>query len=71
MKTQSFTVTLTFSDKITSDEDVATITQNILNSLVHTANTSGISPDEGDSYTTRIEVEPQFLLEAKVEVLIP
>lgn len=70
MKTQTFTVTLTFSEKVSSDDDIKKIAENIANSLEHTADTAGISPDDADYYTTKIEVTPQFLPEAKVSVII-
>lgn len=70
MKTQTFTVTLTFSEKVSSDDDIKKIAENIANSLEHTADIAGISPDDADYYTTKIEVTPQFLPEAKVSVII-
>jgi len=68
MKTQTFTVTLTFSEKMASDEDIKEIARNIADSLSHTAHTAGLAPDGADGYTTVIEVTPQFLPEAKVRI---
>lgn len=70
MKTQTFTVKLTFSEKMTSDEDIKEIAQNIADAIKHAADTSGIAPEEADGYTTEIEVTPQFLPEAKVTVIV-
>lgn len=70
-KTQTFSVTLTFSDKITSDEDIKIITDNIAKGLQDVANHLGLAPDESDFYTTKIEVTPQFLPEAKIIILTP
>jgi hypothetical protein len=38
-------VTLEFADEIISFENKSTVLQNIIDSIVHTANTSGIAPD--------------------------
>ena len=55
----AFSVTLTFSDKITSDEDVMAITNNIVRAIESEVNHgAGISPDESDYYTTQIQVKP-------------
>lgn len=70
-KTQTFTVTLTFSEKVTSDEDVAIITHNIALGLQDVADHQGLSPDDAEYYTTKIEVTPQFLPELKFEILTP
>lgn len=70
MKTQTFTVKLTFSEKMTSDEDIKEIAQNIAESLKHTSHTAGLAPDGADGYTTEIEVTPQFLPEASVKLSI-
>ncbi len=70
MKTQSFTVTLTFSNKITSDDDIKEITRNIADALKHSADTYGLAPESADGFTTVIEVTPEFLPKAKVRIPI-
>ena len=64
MKKHTFTVTLTFDSKITSDQDIKKIAENIADSLRHTADTAGISPDD-EHCTYKIEVDNQFLPEAR------
>jgi hypothetical protein len=65
MKKHTFTVTLTFDGKITSDEDIKTLAQNIAESLKHTADTVGLAPVESETCTYKIEVENEFLPEAR------
>ena len=60
-KTHTFLVTLTFSDKITSDEDIKTITNNIAGGLQDVADHQGLAPDDAEFYTTKVEVTPPFL----------
>lgn len=61
-KKLSFTVTLTFSDKIQDDTCINEIAQNIVRAIKSEANNGmGITPDYSDSYTEKIEVKPQFL----------
>lgn len=61
MKTQTFTVTLTFSDDIKWSQ-AKQITENIADSLKHTVDTSGICPDDVDYFTEKIEVTNNDLL---------
>ena len=68
MKKHTFTVTLTFADKITSDEEIQELAQNVANAVTAFADTAGIAPEASESYLTSIEVTPQFLPEAKIEV---
>lgn len=61
-KKLSFTVTLTFSDKIQGDTCINKIAQNIARAIKSEANNGmGIAPGYSDSYTEKIEVKPQFL----------
>ena len=68
MKKHTFTVTLKFADKITSDEEIQELAQNVANAVTAFADTAGIAPEASESYLTGIEVTPQFLPEAKVKV---
>jgi len=64
-KKLSFTVTLEFYDKVTSDEDIVVITNNIARAIEREVNNGyGIVPENGDNYTKSIEVKPQFLEDA-------
>lgn len=64
-RTEKFIVELEFDSKVTSDEDLGTIAQNIADSIKHIAGTSGISPDDADYYTQKIYVRPWYLNETK------
>ena len=66
MKIHQFIVTLTFDGKITSNEEIQQLAQNIADSLKHTSDTAGLTPDDSETYTSKIEVTPQFLPDAKV-----
>ena len=61
-KKLSFTVTLTFADKIVDDNDIKEIAKNIARAIKNEANNGqGITTDYSDTYTEKIEVKPQFL----------
>jgi hypothetical protein len=66
MKKHKFNVELEFDSKIVSDEDIFEIMTNILDSLVHTANTANIVPYLSDNYTTKITVSNDFI-QSKIE----
>jgi len=68
MKKHTFTVTIQFADKITADEEIQELAQNIANAVTAFADTTGIAPEASESYLTGVEVTPQFLPEAKVKV---
>ena len=71
MKTLNFTVSLTFADKITDDSDILEIASNIARAIRNEVeNGQGITTDFSDTYTTEIEVTPQFIDETiKVTIL--
>ena len=71
MKTLNFTVSLTFADKITDDSDILEIASNIARAIRNEVeNGQGIATDFSDTYTTEIEVTPQFIDETiKVTIL--
>ena len=64
MKKLSFTVTITFEDKITDDKEILEVAKNIANAIKHEADTAGIAPEASETYTKEIEVKPQFLDES-------
>lgn len=66
MKIHQFIVTLKFDGKITSDEEIQQLAQNIAESLKHTSDTAGLAPDGADTFTTEIDVIPDFLPDARV-----
>lgn len=62
MKELQFTITLGFSNKITDDNDIMQIAQNIARAIVCEINNGeGIAPQNSDLYTLGGEVKPQFI----------
>jgi len=53
-------VNLVFSEKINTDEDIQEIVTNVLNGLVREVNGIGLSPENSDVFTMRIEVNEPF-----------
>jgi len=68
MKKHTFTVTLTFSGKITSDEDIKELADNIARGLQDVANHQGLAPESSEEFTKIIEVVPVNFPEAKVTI---
>lgn len=66
MKTLKFNVELEFDSKIISDEDIFEVMANILDSLVHTVNTSNLVPENSSNFTTKITVSND-LIQSKIE----
>lgn len=60
-KIQTFSVTLTFSDDIVGDDELMEIANNVARAIQLETNGLGISPADSDSFTTKVEVTPQFL----------
>ena len=68
MKKMSFTVNVSFSEKINSDEEIKEIAQGIAEAIQSHVDTAGLAPEMSDAFTTEIEVIPQDLPEAKIIV---
>jgi len=66
-KDLTFRVELTFSEKVTSDDDIMEIAQNIADALKSHANTAGLAPEGGDSFTEIIRVTPNYLNKTIIE----
>lgn len=49
-KKLTFTVTVEFEDKITDDNEVAEVAQNIVNAITSHADTAGIAPEASETY---------------------
>jgi hypothetical protein len=62
-KTLTFTVTLKFESKITDDNDVIQVAENIARAIVSETNGLGIAPQNGDTYLQNVEVKPMYLEE--------
>ena len=57
-----FTVSITFSEKVTDDQDILDIAKNIARAIKNEAEEgNGIRTDFTDAFTEEIEVTPQFL----------
>ena len=57
-----FTVSITFSEKVTDDQDILDIAKNIAIAIKNEAvEGNGITTDFTDAFTEEIEVKPQFL----------
>lgn len=62
MKKVQFTVTLEFADKISDDNEIIEVANNIARAIVNEANHGGgIAPDACDSFTVSGFIKPQFL----------
>ena len=61
MKKITFTVTVEFADKISSDEEIQEVAENIARAIRNEANTIGIAPDDSETFTEDIEVSSDVL----------
>jgi len=68
-KNLRFIVTLSFSEKITDDNEIMEVAKNIADAIKVQADGYGISPEDSDGFITKIEVKPQFL-EETVEIVL-
>jgi len=66
MKKHQFMVELEFEDKISGDDEIKEIMQNILESLKHCCDTAGLAPEDSETFTTKITVSNSIINE-KVE----
>jgi hypothetical protein len=70
MKKLTFSVTVEFAEKITSDNDVLQVAKNIAAAIVDETNGMGIAPQDSDNYTKLVSVTPQFINETVTESCI-
>ena len=56
MKKLTFTVSLTFEDKIVDDNEIQEVGKKIADALKHEANTLGLAPEESETFTREIDV---------------
>ena len=69
MKTHTFTVTLTFSEKVTDDEAIKEMAYKIADTLRNECDSgNGLAPELSDSFTEKIEVTNDSLPEARTIV---
>ena len=60
MKTVQLNLNITFQDSINDDAEIAEIMQNVLLALNHAACTSGIAPENSETFTKKVEVTDKF-----------
>jgi hypothetical protein len=56
-----FTVTLEFADKITDDNEIIEVANNIARAISSEVSSMGIAPEDSDNYTVGGTIKPQFL----------
>jgi len=56
-KEVKFMVTIVTSEKITSDDDINEMSQNIANAIVNEAKTAGITPEVTDAFSEIVYVK--------------
>jgi hypothetical protein len=67
-KAFTFAVTLSLSEGLSDDEAIKEMTENIADALKHAAQETGLAPEKSDAFVTHINVQPEFLPEAAVDV---
>lgn len=61
MKNLEFNIELEFDNEIYSDNEIEEVMNNILQSLVHTTNTSFLAPENSDNFTKKITVSNNLI----------
>lgn len=62
-----FSVELSFSDKVTTAEEIKEIRDKILSALVREVDAGmGLAPEDAEVYTQHIRVTPQYLNETAI-----
>jgi hypothetical protein len=64
MKHVQFTVTIEFTDKVTDDNELMEVAENIARVIKLEVGGMGISPENSEALTETIEVAPHFLGES-------
>ena len=59
MKKLTFTVSVEFADKVTSDNEINEVADNVLKALVNEVNGNGLAPEESETFTTKVNVSNQ------------
>jgi hypothetical protein len=57
MKTIAFIVEIQVSDKISDDNEINEMSQNIADAIVHASGTAGICPEASEAYTEIVYVK--------------
>ncbi len=61
MKKVILTLTLEFADGICDDSDLQELADNVTDSIMHTADTAGISPHNSDTYLVSVTASNDVL----------
>ena len=64
MRTINLDVKLRFNQKVTSDEEIQVIMDNVLAAIKNQEGIAGVLPDAGDNYVKSVEVGHKFLGES-------
>ena len=60
MKILTFTLSITFSDKIQNDDEILEVANNVATALVRQAENGLIAPESSDGYTKSVRIEERF-----------
>ena len=71
MKKVVLTITLTFADKVSSDEDLQEVAENIADAIKHASNTYKIAPENSDTFLTAVEVSSDVLEVSATRQIVP
>jgi hypothetical protein len=69
-KTLTFSVEITFADKITDDNQIIEIAQNIADAVKQQAQHGNIVSEDSDTYSEIVRVTPQYINLTIIEHII-
>ena len=70
MRKLTFTVTVEFANKITDDNEINEVANNIAKAIVDRANHEGIAPENSDNYTESVEIQSETLLTESITLKV-
>jgi len=59
-KKLTFTVTVEFEDKISNDNEVLEVAENIARGIINESNGEGIASEDSDTFLKTVSVKPMF-----------
>jgi hypothetical protein len=62
MKKIVLTVVLEFEDKISDDNELREVAENVAEAIISHANTAGIAPESSETYLKKVNVKSDVLL---------
>ena len=69
-KTLTFTVSVTFQDKITGYNEVLKVAENIGRAIELECGGMGIAPESSETFTRSVSVKPQFIDETITKKIV-